>query len=493
MEPESILWEAILDLQRGERERAGALLVRYTRTYPESAEGWLWLSHCLDDPKEIEFCLRKARRLDPAQAASFTGQPAAAVQTGVQPPSVEPTSSLPPAPAAPSAQRKVAQRARATSRPAVWIGLAVLALICAAGGWFYLRNRQAKLSRLPSLVQEAQPLIENCAENCDYASGVDILDQVLKVDSGRADARYLRALALLRLAETSLEKKSALSDLRRAVEDIDRCIEVTRPPRARDYVLRYQVYHALALRQDTRADAELYLKAALENLSAAARLGGSQGAERDLLLVYFQMGQCEEGMRAYDFQSGIWSTGQPDAVLEEWQAVGLLTCHGSLEDALNRLEDSVYDHPEALRAEDQRGFAITLTLYYQGRAEDALAELDRLIADAPQGGGERYYLRALILYEQGAVDLALEDLAAGEKNTWLRGGLDAYLRSRIALDEGDREQALRLLQQAEASAPHGIYSPMAKRYRSEIEDLGGAPLEQKSRVRIRTTPIALDR
>jgi len=490
MEPESILWEAILDLQRGERERAGALLVRYTRTHPESAEGWLWLSRCLEDPKEIEFCLRKARELDPARAASFTGQPAAAVQASTQPPV---TGSAPQAPGAPAAHIKAARKARSTFRPVAWMGLTVLALLSIAGGWLYLRDRQAKLATLPSFVQEAQAFVADCAENCDYAAGVGILDQVLKVDPGRADARYLRALALFHLAETSLEKQSALKDLRRAVEDIDRCIAVTRPPRARDYVLRYQIYHALALRQDTRADAEPYLKAALENLSAAARLGGSEGAERDLPLVYFQMGQCEEGMRAYDFQSGIWSTGQPDAVLEEWQAVGLLTCHGSLEDALARLEDSVYDHPEALRAEDQRRFAIALTLYYQGRADDALAELDRLIADAPQGGGEGYYLRALILYEQGAVDLALEDVAAGEKNTWLRGGLNAYLRARIALDEGDREQALRLLQQAEASALHGIYSPMARRYRSEIEDLGGAPLEQKSRVRIRTTPIVLDR
>lgn len=490
MEPESILWEAILALQRGERERAGALLVRYTRTNPESAEGWLWLSRCLEDPREIEFCLRKARQLDPAQAASFTGQPAAAVQHGAEPPVA---SSLPPSPEAPAAQTKVKRQARSTIRPAVWIGLAALALLCVVGGWLYLRDRQAKLAMLPSLVEEAQPLIADCAENCDYGAGVSILDQVLKVDPGRTDARYLRARALLRLAETSLEKKNALADLRRALEDIDRCIAVTRPPRAREYALRYQIYHALAVRQDTRADAEPYLKVALENLSAAARLGGSEGAERDLPLLYFQMGMCDEGTREYDFQAGIWSASQPDAVLAEWQAVGLLTCHGSLEDALNRLEDSVYDHPEALRAEDQRGFEIALTLYYQGRVEDALAELDRLIEDAPQGGGERYYLRALLLYEQGAVDLALEDLAAGERNTWRRGGLDAYLRARIARDAGEGEQALRLLQQAEASALYGIYSPMAKRYRSEIEDLGGAPLEQKSRARIRTTPIALDR
>jgi hypothetical protein len=487
MESESILWEGILELQRGERKRAGALLVRYTRMHPDSAEGWLWLSRCLDDPKEVEYCLRKARKLDPALAASFfkqaaggeisqTPEPeASAVNMGQDARAEEPP-------------RQVSTSPRIRRLLGAVVGL--LVLLAAVGGWWLYRDHQAKLRTVAPQITRARLMIENCAAECDYAAGVAALDQVLKIDPAKTEARSLRSLGLLNLALTRSEKEQALDELKRAQADIDRVISAS-PPNGRDYAARYRVFHALAQRQEYRADAEALLHTAFENLSVAVQIGGSD-VQHELPGILFQLGKCDVGFDELDKQARDLPAGQPSAILKEWLSVGLLACGGTFQEALDALNESINEYPDALRPDDTRAFERALILYYQGQPADALFELDELINARPEGSGERYYLRGLILYEQGEDSLAVDDLARGEANTWERGGLNAYLRSLIALDEGRDDEALRLLQEAEASTLQGIYTPMLERYWAELAGLGAEPLQRTPAARFRATPILLD-
>lgn len=484
MEPESVLLEGILALQRGERERAGALLVRYTRTNPQSAEGWLWLSRCLDDPKEIDYCLHKARKIDPALADSFNAQP-----DGVTTEAGGGGAGT----AAVSQQPGIRQRAFSKiGRREMWIGLVVLVLLGAVGGWWIDRERQAERARLAPLVVQARPFIDNCGETCDYAQGVEMLDQVIRSDPNRADARRLRAVALLRLAETTYEPEQSLKALNSAREDIDRYIGTAQPADVRDFVLRYRIYKALAMRQDLRADAEKLLRTGLENLAVARQLGDESPEQADMPLLYTLLGKCDEAIEDLERQQADLLPDESPAVLLEWESIWLVACEGDLSGALDTLERSLAADPEDLRANDLRLFERALITYENGDADAALADLDDQITERPDSGGERYFLRALILYEQGFIDLAEEDLAAGEANSWERQGLNAYVRFLMAQDAAQNADALQLLQQAEAATLPGMYTPMLERYRAELADLGAAPLEQTPAADLRVTPISIE-
>lgn len=485
MEPESVLLEGILALQRGERERAGALLVRYTRTTPESAEGWLWLSRCLDNPKEIEYCLRKAHNIDPALADSFQAKP---VTTSGE----VAVKSQAGAAASPHQPGFRLSALSANGKRAVWIGVIALVLIAAAGGWWYASERKAERARLAPLVFEARPLIENCGDNCDYEQAAGLLDEVIKGDPDRAEARYLRSVALLHMAEAQYDPEQSLEQLNRARDDIDRFIAVTSPPNGRDYAVRYRIYHALAMRQDLRANAEQLLRIAMENLFIAGQLGDKSIAQLDAPLLFIQLGMCDEGLAALERQQEEQPQENGSAIVMEWESIWKLSCENDLAGAQEALTLSRNFYPLDLRSNDTRAFEGALIDYLSGDSEAALAKLDDLIAERPDGGGERYYLRSLILYEQGYYDLAEEDLLVGEENTWQRGGLDAYVRYLMALDAAQDEEALRQLQLAEASMLPGIYSPMIDRFQMELEDFGAIPLEQTPSAPLRATPIAIE-
>jgi len=132
-----------------------------------------------------------------------------------------------------------------------------------------------------------------------------------------------------------------------------------------------------------------------------------------------------------------------------------------LHDTLGYVYVHLGDYPHAL---EHTGIALSICpicrdyteqrieiLYHMGQAEQALVELDALLAEAPHYGGNRYFLRALIHQEMGNTQLALRDLDLGMANSWGRGGLLFYVQSLIAQAEGRHQDGVELLQRAEAT------------------------------------------
>jgi tetratricopeptide (TPR) repeat protein len=137
---------------------------------------------------------------------------------------------------------------------------------------------------------------------------------------------------------------------------------------------------------------------------------------------------------------------------------------------------------------EQRVWLRAMILYFMGRHEEALEDLNDLLEEKPYYNGFRYYLRALIHYENGRRDLAEQDLMMGVSNTWGRAGIFSYVLGRMAIDDGDKEAGIIYLQQALATLDW-YFRPMFPRIEQELADLGAAPLPEESSVQIRATPM----
>jgi tetratricopeptide (TPR) repeat protein len=73
MAEDTMLLEAIEALRRKERARARDLLTRLLKTDQQNALYWVWMSAAVDIPKERQYCLQTALKLDPANAAAKRG------------------------------------------------------------------------------------------------------------------------------------------------------------------------------------------------------------------------------------------------------------------------------------------------------------------------------------------------------------------------------------------------------------------------------------
>jgi hypothetical protein len=123
-----------------------------------------------------------------------------------------------------------------------------------------------------------------------------------------------------------------------------------------------------------------------------------------------------------------------------------------------------------------------------GQPEQALVELDALLAETPNYGGNRYVLRALMEQEMGNTQAAMRDLDLGMANSWVTGGLRFYVLSLAAEADGRHQEAVELLQQAEATMFRDA-GAFLERIQAELAQLGAFPLQVTASAWMSTTPI----
>jgi hypothetical protein len=163
-------------------------------------------------------------------------------------------------------------------------------------------------------------------------------------------------------------------------------------------------------------------------------------------------------------------------------------CLGKLDDALEAIRRSM-QYGEITEYQKLVEAAI---LYQDEKPDEALSILDGLVMQAPNYGGERYFLRGLIYLEKGDRDEAYRSMIAGGGNTWLHGGLYSYVQGKIGLqlvgDENLRK-SIDALQYAEASMPI-YYTVLQERIRQEILGLGSEPWKDGVKIDFQPTQIS---
>ncbi len=72
-ELEALLEQAIAHVNDGELEEGRALLERVLEENPQNDRAWVWLSGCVEDPRQREICLGQALRVNPDNQAALDG------------------------------------------------------------------------------------------------------------------------------------------------------------------------------------------------------------------------------------------------------------------------------------------------------------------------------------------------------------------------------------------------------------------------------------
>jgi hypothetical protein len=72
-ELESLLEQAIVHVNAGELEEGRTVLERVLEQDPQNDRAWVWLSGCVEDPKQREICLGQALRVNPDNQAALDG------------------------------------------------------------------------------------------------------------------------------------------------------------------------------------------------------------------------------------------------------------------------------------------------------------------------------------------------------------------------------------------------------------------------------------
>lgn len=72
-ELESLLEQAIVHVNAGELEEGRAVLERVLEQDPQNDRAWVWLSGCVEDPRQREICLGQALRVNPDNQAALDG------------------------------------------------------------------------------------------------------------------------------------------------------------------------------------------------------------------------------------------------------------------------------------------------------------------------------------------------------------------------------------------------------------------------------------
>jgi hypothetical protein len=72
-ELESLLEQAIVHVNAGELTEGRAVLERVLEQDPQNDRAWVWLSGCVEDPKQREICLGQALRVNPDNEAALDG------------------------------------------------------------------------------------------------------------------------------------------------------------------------------------------------------------------------------------------------------------------------------------------------------------------------------------------------------------------------------------------------------------------------------------
>ena len=72
-ENEALLEEAIAHVNAGEIEQGRAKLERVLEQNPKSDRAWVWLSGCVEDPRQRRICLQQALNANPNNQAALDG------------------------------------------------------------------------------------------------------------------------------------------------------------------------------------------------------------------------------------------------------------------------------------------------------------------------------------------------------------------------------------------------------------------------------------
>jgi len=72
-ESEALLEEAVAYVNAGKFERGRALLERVLEQDPKNDRAWVWLSGCVEDPRQRRICLQQALNANPNSQAALDG------------------------------------------------------------------------------------------------------------------------------------------------------------------------------------------------------------------------------------------------------------------------------------------------------------------------------------------------------------------------------------------------------------------------------------
>lgn len=72
-EMEALLEEAIVLVNEGRLEQGRALLERVLEQNPKNDRAWVWLSGCVEDPRQRRICLQQALNANPNNQAALDG------------------------------------------------------------------------------------------------------------------------------------------------------------------------------------------------------------------------------------------------------------------------------------------------------------------------------------------------------------------------------------------------------------------------------------
>lgn len=241
-----------------------------------------------------------------------------------------------------------------------------------------------------------------CAEAIPY------LDLAIDAIPENGDAYYMRAQCYYHLADNQRYQNEFEDYIDFAMNDVDKAIiyGVTTTQPGDPYNLRYYLYSRIVGNTEYRSARESLSEISLDNLRMAVSLGTSDKYQEQWIpIVLFYLNRCDEGMtevaKLHEYY-GI--SAPPSASLINIEAHGYL-CLGQLDKALEYVNKGL-----DIETAPEHVLLRSMILYLMGRNEDALDDLNHLIAEKPSYNGYRYFLRALIHYENGERDLAEEDL-----------------------------------------------------------------------------------
>jgi tetratricopeptide (TPR) repeat protein len=525
----------------GKIQEAQGLLVRAVQANPASEEGWLWLGHCLNEPKKREFCYKRVLSLNPnnetarrALLALTPSEPVIQPEKPSQPAqtAVPPTLVIKKAPVA-SPKPLAAPQPKAKIKPKglnqnliVGLGVTITLLVCISVFgllWFsgaltgfsaqIIPNLptpapavSATLTPAPSLTPililssaTPTPNVTKAARNIQIRADIARNEALSFMNQGQyeqAIASWDKVIALVQdndidyvqrstceysLSLTPISLENILHYLELALADMDKAIAL-KPDRIEYYGRRRQVFGRLGDMQDLTVNRLFLYERSLADLQVVITRAPGQFAEADselaTLLVY--SGHCDEGLSKLQ---ELLAQAEPEQKAHYYflQSVGY-ACLGKLDQALQSLDraSATGDTADALALRNEY-------LYQAGRSKEALAGINKFIEAVPDYGGERYYLRALIYYEMGNTAQAEQDLATGKRLAYTNGQVLAYVQGKLAIDQGNKEEGIKYLQLSEASLDV-VYNVLRSRVQKELTGLGTQPLPMTPTVLLTRTP-----
>ncbi len=305
-------------------------------------------------------------------------------------------------------------------------------------------------------------------EQQQYAAAILCWDDVLNRVPEYADAYYQRSQSYRALTHNQHVQSAYQDYLAHALADLNQAISLA-PEMGDYYFARYEIEKMLAENETFLVDQNFWYTQAYSDITLANRLGTvGELADRQPGFLLVDLERCDEAVNEFNRLLSI-NTHGPSAGLNTGLAVSA-QCLGKYKEALKYIDYAIRLHPSF-----ERSFARATILYNLGRLDEALIEVNKLIAEQKYYCGCRYYLRAIIYYDQGEKDLAQADIDFGTGQTWVRGGIRSYILGHWALDAGEREQGIALLQEAEASLTWR-YGSLRKRVQQELVALNSSPL-----------------